>query len=235
MTLDRSLLLFSLGLASSLALTACSGTDDPSPSGTGGMVGATGGMVGATGGAPGSGGAQASGGATGSGGAATTDACGLDFATLPPNAPVSLKDDLLPIFGLSCAGTSCHSAPTKKGGLYLGPKCDFDTAAKWSCKFPTAPNTDPEASQPVTQQVLDDVWASLMENAKTVTGPAPVVKRVTPGAPQTSFLIDKTSDKQNQRGYVCVNTDPKPGAAGTCGCSWQATRSTAGPTPRSSA
>jgi hypothetical protein len=182
---------------------------------TGGMVGATGGMVGATGGAPGSGGVQASGAATGSGGAATTDACGLDFATLPANAPASLKDDLLPIFGLSCGGDSCHSAPTKKAGLYLGPKCDFDATVKWSCKFPAAPNPD-TGSAPVTQQVLDEVWASLMENAKTVTGPAPV-KRVTPGSPQTSFIIDKTADKQNQRSYVCVNTDPKPGAAGTCG------------------
>lgn len=229
MALDRTLLLFSFGLASAIAMNACSSEDDgpsgptPSTGGVGGVGGAGGGPVGTGGVVTGNGGigtgtggvGTGTGGVSGSGGGGSTDACTLNFATLPANAPVSLKDDLMPIFGLSCAGDSCHSAPTKKAGLFLGPKCDFQEGAKWSCVFPAAPNAT-SGAQPLTPQIIDEVHASLLANAMTVTGPAPV-KRVNPGSPETSFIIDKTSDKQNAKGYQCTNTDPKPGQATTCG------------------
>jgi hypothetical protein len=226
MKLQSSLLVFSFGIASAIAVNACGSDDEPGPpsatGGTPGTSGAGGGPPVGSGGFPASGGTNpGSGGATpgsggttpGSGGGGSTDACNLNFATLPANAPVSFKDDLMPIFGLHCAGDSCHTAPVNKGGLNLGPKCDFNETAKWRCVFPTAPNPT-SGSAPLTQADIDAAYASLMEAAKTVNGGT--VKRVNPGSPETSFVIHKASGTQDQKGHACTNQDPMAGV-GPCG------------------
>jgi hypothetical protein len=221
----RSLVFVSAALTACASFAACSGSDD-TPAGTGGA----GGMAGVTGGAPGAGGGPvASGGTVGAGGvvggtggtpAATggtpaATGCNVDFTRFTPNStPVSFKTDVMAIFGAACVAGGCHGPSDKKAGLYLGVHCDFDAAAKWRCTFPAVSNPDMTQGQQLTQQIVDEVYASVMASSMT----APVAKRVVAGQPAQSFLVDKTSGKQNTKGYQCTNQDSSHSAMITpCG------------------
>lgn len=179
-----------LGIVSVLVIAGCSG-DEPSGNGAGG--------------APGSGGA----------GGNSNGECAVNVDASA--APVSFKDDVMPIFGFGCAGDQCHSGSRPKGNLFLGPKCDFKDG---TCTWPATPNTEnPSAGQPITDADIRNVHGALREASAT----APAVKRVVPGDPAASFLVDKIVGIQNSKGYACTNTDSASAASGACG----------GPMPRS--
>jgi hypothetical protein len=127
-------------------------------------------------------------------------------------AKVSYKSDVLPIFGLSCAGSSCHSNSTRpKAGLFLGPKCD--PVQGGPCTYPAAPNPDATRSQPLTPANIIESWAGLREASAT----APAVKRIVPGDPDASFIVYKILGIQNDQGLTCTSTDATGAAAGPCG------------------
>src|SRR4029079_18745867 len=44
----------------------------------------------------------------------------IDFSQLQTEPPISFKDDLMPIFGLSCIASACHDMNARKAGLVLG-------------------------------------------------------------------------------------------------------------------
>jgi len=152
----------------------------------------------------GSGGSKGSGGSSGSTGA--SDCMHIDYSSYGKGAPVSLKDDLLPMFGLSCVTSDCHSPTDHKAGLNLGYKCAFDTNAKWKCTFPMMPDQDPSKPQPDDDKTVMDIYNSLMGDAETVK--SPTVKRVAPGDPANSFLMLKLADQQSSKNYTCENQDP---------------------------
>lgn len=183
----RSIALFSIALSGVLPL-ACSGRDPGSPAGTGGGAGA------------GGAGAQGTGGDGGK--CAVTPSAGAPA--------VFFRSDVMPIFGFSCAGSQCHSGTRPKAGLSLGPRCD---PMGTDCVWPSQPNTDnPSAPQPITEGDFQNVYDALM--APSVTAPA--VKRVVPGKPEASFLVDKIAGTQNDKGYACTNTGNDP-TVGVCG------------------
>jgi hypothetical protein len=119
---------------------------------------------------------------------------------------ISFRNDILPIFGLSCTVSDCHSPTDHKAGLNLGYKCAYDANAKWKCTFPVVSNPDPVQAQPDDAQTVAAIYASLLAPSATVTGPL-LVQRVKPGDPANSFLVLSLADKQNMRGYSCVNQD----------------------------
>jgi hypothetical protein len=189
---------FSFGFGSALALAACGNTAE-NPAGAGG-VGGMGGM----GGAP-SGGGMPGGGAAG----AAPNGCGvsctdINYACYTGGAPVSLRKDVLPLFGLSCVPSGCHSAKEKKAGLNLGYKCAYDVATK-NCIFPTTPDPDSSKPQPEDEATIADIYASLLAPAVTVK--SPITPRVKPGDPEHSFFVQKLGDTQGKQGYMCENAD----------------------------
>jgi hypothetical protein len=128
---------------------------------------------------------------------------------------ISFKNDLMPIFALSCIASSCHDQAKHAADLVLGDpsacgplgtSC-FDNAAKWKYTFKT---TEAERA-PLVAAVL----ANLV-NVATKTNPS--IGRVVPLQPGSSFLLDKVSDEQNNKQYpgVCTNQDTSR-PAGPCG------------------
>lgn len=143
------------------------------------------------------------GGNTGAGG--TGNGCeGIDYASFSSGPSPSFSKDVMPIFGLSCTAGDCHNSQVKKATLDLGWRCNYDLATK-TCPFPatSVPNA---TAQPLTQEVIDAVYLSLMAPAKTVT--SPTVQRVIPNDPEHSFLIEKVAGTQQRPEYTCTNTDP---------------------------
>jgi hypothetical protein len=123
------------------------------------------------------------------------------------NGPIiSFRNDLLPMFGLSCVVSDCHSPQDRKAGLNLGYKCAYDQNAKWKCTFPTFPDPDLTKPQPDDEATVAEIYADLLGPAATVANG--LVKRVAPGDPANSFLVLSLANKQNSRGYACVNQDP---------------------------
>jgi hypothetical protein len=135
-------------------------------------------------------------------------ACNTDYARYQGDAGrmVSLRSDVMPVFGLSCTVSDCHNSHDKKSGLDLGWRCAYD-AVKRACIFPAVedpntPSTNPP--KPLTEEVVNAVYASLLADSATASG----VKQVVPGDPSRSFLLDKLAGTQNERGYTCTNQDP---------------------------
>ncbi len=157
-------------------------------------------------------------------GGSTSGACDKSYDAIAANAPtVSLRNDLMPIFGLSCVAADCHNVydDRPRAGLVLGVHGKYDsTAPPWLYVFApdtgaTLPIGDPFVDQqPITQNILDMVRASLVEASLTV----PSMKRVEPYDPSKSFLLDKTSGTQDEGPYQdeCRNQDPTKSAA-VCG------------------
>ena len=119
---------------------------------------------------------------------------------------VSFRNDILPIFGLSCVTSDCHAPQDARAGLNLGYKCAYDPNAKWKCTFPAQSNPDPTVAQADDDATIAAVYANLLAPARTVAGG--VVDRVKAGDPANSFLVLKLADQQNSRGYTCFNQDP---------------------------
>ena len=121
---------------------------------------------------------------------------------------VSLRNDLLPLFGLSCVVSDCHSPRDHKAGITLGNKCAYDMNAKWKCTFPTAPDPmgDPTKPAPDDEALVAMIYKDLTDPAMTVNGGA--AKRVVPGDPANSFFLLKLADQENSKGYACTNQDP---------------------------
>ena len=144
----------------------------------------------------------------------TPRVCDTDFTRFENTPRASFRDDVMPVFGLMCTLSSCHSGETPAAHLYLGVRCQYDPNARLSCKFPDASDPD-NTFQPLTQTVLDSVRAALLSASVT----APAVARVVPGKPGASFLVDKIAGTQGDRGYDCT----APPSAGTssdpCGMS----------------
>jgi hypothetical protein len=91
----------------------------------------------------------------------------------------------MPIFQGKCAASSCHNEGHKEAGLSLGPA----------------------SGSPVDDTVLKDVHDNLVNTpAQTVT--TGDVMRIVPGDPSKSFLVDKITDTQNDKGFKCTNQNP---------------------------
>ncbi len=119
---------------------------------------------------------------------------------------VSFRNDILPIFGLSCVTSDCHNPRDAKAGLNLGYKCLYDANAKWKCTFPADANPDPTVAQRDDEATVAAVYESLLGLSVTITSPR--FFRVKPVDPENSFLVLKLADQQNSRGYTCANADP---------------------------
>jgi hypothetical protein len=137
----------------------------------------------------------AGGGGTGGGGPV---GCDTDYARISADpAPVSLEDDLMPIFQRACTLSQCH--------------CNRDTSSR--CTTPV-PKSElflgaPASEGPVADYIAD-VHADLV-NVESTT--AAGVMRVVPGDPGASFLIQKLSDTHADMGHDCTPQDPT-----TTGC-----------------
>jgi hypothetical protein len=145
-------------------------------------------------------------------GAGAVPSC-VDFSTLPATPVVSFKDDVMPIFGLSCIASSCHDSFAHKADLVLGDfsACGpvgtvcYDPNAKW--KFVYKAGLSPE--------LLTAVYTGLVNKPSKIVS---AVNLVTPGDPSSSFLLDTVMGTQNTSWYTpqCQRTDPStPG--GPCG------------------
>jgi hypothetical protein len=156
----------------------------------------------------------ASGGGRNSGGADAAIRCETDFTHLATAEHMSLRDDVMPIFGLSCTMSSCHGGDTPAAGLYLGVRCAYDENSPHHCAFVDAP--DPTASppdlRPLTPEVVARVYVDLLATSKT----APAVQRITPRDPGASFLVDKIAGTHDDRGYDCTAV-ASSGVGGPCG------------------
>jgi hypothetical protein len=120
--------------------------------------------------------------------------CSGDYSDLPASG-VSLEHDLMPIFEASCTFSSCHDRSARKAGLVLG---------------------DPKATDPGDAALLKEVRDSLLAPSTTVK--SPIVPRVTPGDPTKSFVLDKMTGTQNERGYAqCQNQGPSGSPPNGCG------------------
>jgi len=202
-TRDVASMAFALVLA-----TACGANDTAAP-GSGGGAGTAGDTSPSSGGAPAAGGASGAGGAAGtSNGGTTADCTNIDFASYATAPKVSLRNDVLPIFGLGCTASDCHRPTDHRAGLVLGYKCAPDATAKWTCTFPTAPTADGDDTmpQPDDAATIAAVRTSLFAPATTVDGG--MVARVSPMHPEKSFLLQKLANTQNAQGYMCTNQDP---------------------------
>jgi hypothetical protein len=199
-SLQKTLLL-SLGLGSALALAACGNEANP-PAGMGGMAG----LPAGNGGTPAGGGGGAAGAAPAGVGTSCTDINYDAFKT--GGEMMSFRNDLLPLFGLSCVVSDCHSPRDHKAGITLGNKCAFDANAKWKCTFPAAPDPSGDTSKPAPNDdaTIALIYKDLLDPATTVIGAA--TKRVVPGDPANSFFLLKLANQQNAKGYTCMNQDP---------------------------
>jgi hypothetical protein len=193
-------------IAFAVLVSACGANDTAAP-GVGGAAGAAGIANQFSGGASGVGGATTAGGETGGGGA-PADCAHIDFASYATAPKVSFRDDVLPIFGLSCTLSDCHRPTDHRAGLNLGYRCAPDPTSKWLCRFPTAPTTDGDDGmpQPDDAATIAAMRASLFAPANTVNGGA--VARVSPMHPEQSFLLQKLAGTQNAQNYMCTNQDP---------------------------
>jgi hypothetical protein len=101
---------------------------------------------------------------SGGGGGGTSETCS-DFSNA--SGSPSFKDDVMPVFSLSCAlSASCHAAPTGMEGLVLG---------------------QPNAMGPPDQTLIDNVHANLVGTASTESS----LPRVEAGNPGGSWLMLK--------------------------------------------
>jgi hypothetical protein len=131
----------------------------------------------------------------------------VDFSQLPTTPAMSFKDDMMPIFGLGCAvSSSCHDKSGHKANLILGDGSTggkFDASAKWNWVFPT----------PLDPALIAQVAGNLVMPSTTI----PTLKRVDPGKPDESFLLDKVSAQENTKGLTgCTPQDPNA-TQGPCG------------------
>jgi hypothetical protein len=197
--------------ASVFVVTAC-GTGEGGGGGAGGVSGSGGGAGNGSGGGGGVAGA-----------AGPADCAHIDYASYATAPAVSLRNDVLPIFGFQCTQSSCHQPGAHKAELSLGYRCVPDMTSKWHCTFPATPTfmagstteIDVTQPQPLDAATATMVRANLLAPAKTVNGGG--TPRVVPMHPEKSFLVQKLADTQAMQGHSCTNQDPRssPNAPGS--------------------
>jgi hypothetical protein len=71
-------------------------------------------------------------------------------------------------------------------------------------------NPDHPDIVPLTPDIITQVHTSVLEKSTTINSAdaAPGVKRVVPGDPADSFIMQKLSDTENSKGYACTDQDP---------------------------
>ncbi len=149
----------------------------------------------------------------GAGGATSSDTCDpIDYTQYTATGtPVSFQNDVMPIFGEDCTASLCHNDHDKEAGLDLGTPCLSVSVTGDVCTFATAPNQSPTNPNivPLTTDLIKTVHDSLLSKSATVDSAdaAPGVKRVAPGDPKDSFIMQKLSDTENDQGYSCTNQD----------------------------
>jgi len=165
-----------------LNIVGCSAA--PSDNGTGGRAGSGGST--STGGTGGSTGACTGG--SGGSGAGTTGDSGcqkFDYTNYSPTMSPTLKNDIQPIFGISCAlSSSCHLV----GSIHhphLGPSAFSLDGGK--------------ASDAELQAIL----AELPKASAEVAGRNVVVS----GKPEDSYLMNKIEGTNNCSGFTCMGPD----------------------------
>jgi len=128
----------------------------------------------------------------------------LDLSAVGGTPVISFKDDLMPIFGLSCVASSCHDMAARKADLVLGDpsacgpsvSC-YDPTAKWLYRFPG----------PIPDALLSTVYKNLVDVPSTVVAS---VRRVAPGDPNHSFLVDTLVGTENSSPYSSQCKNPNP-------------------------
>ncbi|HMI83856.1 MAG TPA: hypothetical protein VK550_07160 [Polyangiaceae bacterium] len=161
----------------SLTALGCSSTDTPSGAGgTGGAGGSgTGGAGGGTGGSGGSGAGQGDSGACAK----------FDYTNYMPSMSPTLKNDIQPIFTISCAlSSSCHQAGSSHHPN-LGPSIFQLDGGK--------PN----------DTILQAMLTELNKPSVEVAGRSIIVS----GKPEESYLVNKIEGTNDCSGFVCMGPD----------------------------
>jgi hypothetical protein len=160
-----------------LTTLACSGSTEPTTSsgGSGGTT-ATGGAGGSTGGSAGTGG-------TGQG---DSGACPkFDYTNYNPTMSPTLKNDIQPIFGISCAlSSSCH-----QNGSIHHPNLGLS-------------NFQLDGGKP-NDMMLQAILTELNKPSVEVAGRNITVS----GKPEESYLVNKIEGNNNCSGFVCMGPD----------------------------
>jgi len=168
--LRLSALVFLIGVS----VSACSAEPSTTTTGRGGS-GASGGT------GPGSGGTGGSSGATGGSGACPT----FDYTNYNPTASPTLRNDIQPIFMISCAlSSSCH----QNGSMHhpnLGPALSQLDGGK--------PN----------DMILNAILDELKKPSVEVAGRSIAVS----GKPEDSYMVNKIEGTNNCSGFVCMGPD----------------------------
>jgi hypothetical protein len=159
-----------------LGAIGCSSTPDPDngTSGRGGSGGATGGTGGSTGGSGGSG-----------AGTASDSGCPtFDYTNYNPTTTPTLKKDIAPLFGISCAlSSSCHAdGSMHHPNLGLSPFL-----------------LDAGPSDAMLMAILAEVKKPSVEVAARSI--------VVPGKPEDSYMMNKVEGNNNCSGFVCMGPD----------------------------
>jgi hypothetical protein len=143
----------------------------------------------------GSGNGSGGAGGLGTGGGAPL-VCNTDYGQIVADpAPVSLRTDIMPIFGQSCVQSQCHDAQLPKANLFLGPVCQFNMTTG-GCDFTMPPLTDAD---------VQSVWMNLVGVESTT---AAGVLRVAATDPARSFVVHKVSNTHALQGFTCEPQDP---------------------------
>jgi hypothetical protein len=156
---------------------SCGSTETPD-AGTGGRGGSSaGGTGGATGGSGGSGAA----------GQGDSGACAkFDYTNYNPTMSPTLKNDIQPILGISCAlSTSCHQTSTSGKHPQLGPST-----------FQLDGGKPPDA-----------VLVAIIEELKKPSAQVGGRNVAVPGKPEDSYLMNKLENTNNCSGFVCMGPD----------------------------
>jgi hypothetical protein len=125
----------------------------------------------------------------------------FDYAAYTPGAKQqSLKNDVIPIFAVSCAFSSCHASESNPmGGLYLGPNINNVMG--------TASATPPY--YPPDDATLAKIHAGLVGAKSKLAVTMPVVEA---NNPKNSFLMHKVDGDQ-----ACVDIACNAISTGKCG------------------
>ena len=127
--------------------------------------------------------------------------CDTDYSRLDGHATVSFASDVMPIFGQSCTGMSCHDEDGPKADLLLGPRCSYNSETG-GCDF------DPALTAEQLAAVYDNLVGVTSKTASSVN-------RIVAGDPANSFLLMKTANVHNDQGLSCTKlglpSDPECG------------------------
>jgi hypothetical protein len=170
---------FPIAVLLGLTAIACSSADTPTAGagGNGGSGGttSTGGAGGSTGGSGGSGAGQGDSGACPK----------FDYTNYNPTISPTLKNDIAPIFGISCAlSSSCHQA----GSMHH-------------------PNLGPSTFQLDGGKPSDMVLMAMLEELKKPSVEVANRNIAVPNKPEDSYVVNKIEGTNNCSGFMCMGPD----------------------------